>query len=191
MKVNKLAIDKLITERLIVIPFTLDICRNILKNDYSDLALLNLKKGRSWPDADVLDTLPRIINNLKKVDHPTGFESWMIIKKDTLEVIGDVGFKGFNNKEGNIDLGYGIIKEERRKGYAVEAVSEIIQWAFATTIVKNITANCLIENIDSIHLLNKFNFIQDRIENEMIYWRLSVENYKKEIKIAANMDLPK
>jgi ribosomal-protein-alanine N-acetyltransferase len=191
MKVKRLAIDSLITERLIVIPFTIDICRNILNNDYRDLAALNFKKGRSWPDADVLDTLPRIINNLKKVDHPTGFESWMIIKKDTLEVIGDVGFKGFNNEEGNVDLGYGIIKEERRKGYAVEAVSEIIQWAFATTIVKNITANCLTDNIDSIHLLNKFNFSQDRIENEMIYWRLRVENYKKEIKTAANMDLLK
>ena len=191
MKVEKLDIDKLITERLIVIPFTLDICRNILNNDYSDLAALNFKKGRSWPDADVLNTLPRIINNLNKVECPTGFESWMIIKKDTLEVIGDVGFKGFNNEEGNIDLGYGIIKEERRKGYAVEAVSEIIQWAFTTTIVKNITANCLIENIDSIHLLNKFNFIQDRIENEMIYWRLSVENYKKEITTTANIDLLK
>ena len=191
MKVNKLAIDKLITERLIVIPFTLNICRNILNNDYSDLALLNLKKGRSWPDADVLNTLPRIIINLNKVEYPTGFESWMIIKKDTLEVIGDAGFKGFNYEEENIDLGYGIIKEERRKGYAAEAVREIIQWAFATSIVKNITANCLIENIDSIHLLNKFNFIQDRIENEMIYWRLSVENYKKEITTTANMDLPK
>jgi ribosomal-protein-alanine N-acetyltransferase len=191
MKVKRLAIDSLITKRLIVIPFTIDICRNILNNDYRDLAALNFKKGRSWPDADVLDTLPRIINNLKKVDHPTGFESWMIIKKDTLEVIGDVGFKGFNNEEGNVDLGYGIIKEERRKGYAVEAVSEIIQWAFATTIVKNITANCLTDNIDSIHLLNKFNFSQDRIENEMIYWRLRVENYKKEIKTAANMDLLK
>lgn len=191
MKVKRLAIDSLITERLIVIPFTIDICRNILNNDYRDLAALNFKKGRSWPDADVLDTLPRIINNLKKVDHPTGFESWMIIKKDTLEVIGDVGFKGFNNEEGNVDLGYGIIKEERRKGYAVEAVSEIIQWAFTTTIVKEITANCLTDNIDSIHLLNKFNFSQDRIENEMIYWRLRVENYKKEIKTAANMDLLK
>jgi ribosomal-protein-alanine N-acetyltransferase len=191
MKVKRLAIDSLITERLIVIPFTIDICRNILNNDYRDLAALNFKKGRSWPDADVLDTLPRIINNLKKVEYPTGFESWMIIKKDTLEVIGDVGFKGFNNEEGNVDLGYGIIKEERRKGYAVEAVSEIIQWAFATTIVKNITANCLTDNIDSIHLLNKFNFSQDRIENEMIYWRLRVENYKKEIKTAANMDLLK
>ncbi|WP_313265295.1 hypothetical protein [Sphingobacterium sp.] len=113
MKVKKLEIDKLITERLILMPYTKDLCINILNGDYRDLEVLNLKKGKSWPDADVLDTLPRIINNLNKVEHPTGYESWMIIKKETLEIIGDLGFKGFNNKEKNIDLGYGIIKEER------------------------------------------------------------------------------
>jgi ribosomal-protein-alanine N-acetyltransferase len=176
MKVKKLDIDKLTTERLILIPFTIDICRNILNNDYSDLEALNLKKGICWPDENVLETLPRIINNLNKVECPTGYESWMIIKKNTLEVIGDLGFKGFNSEEENIDLGYGIIKEERRKGYAVEAVNEIIRWALSTKIVKKITANCLTQNIDSINLLNKFNFIQDRIENDMIYWSLSVGN---------------
>ncbi|POR24155.1 GNAT family N-acetyltransferase [Flavobacterium columnare] len=177
MKVEKLEIDKLITERLILIPFTIEICRNILNKDYKDLEVLNLKRGKSWPDTDVLDTLPRIINNLNKVEYPTGYESWMIIKKDTLEIIGDLGFKGFNNEEGNVDLGYGIIKEERRKGYAAEAVSEIIKWAFSNKIVKEITANCLTENISSINLLNKFKFRQVKTENDMIYWNLLKPNH--------------
>ena len=138
---------------------------------------MNLKKGKSWPDADVLDTLPRIINNLSEVKYPTGYESWMIIKKDTSEIIGDLGFKGFNNEEENIDLGYGIIKEERRKGYAVEAVREIIKWAFSNKIVKEITANCLTENRSSINLLNKFNFRQVKTENDMIYWNLINPNH--------------
>lgn len=179
MKVKKLEIDKLITERLILKPFTIQVCRNLLNNDFSDLEILNLKKGKSWPDIDVIETLPKIINNLTKVGSPTGFESWMIIKKDTLEIIGDLGFKGFNIEQENIDLGYGIIKEERRKGYAIEAVNEIIKWAFSNNIIKEITANCLIENINSINLLNKFNFIQTRMENDMIYWNLINENYKK------------
>ncbi|HUC80547.1 MAG TPA: GNAT family N-acetyltransferase [Flavisolibacter sp.] len=187
MKVQKLEIDKLITERLVLIPFTINICTNILNNDYSDLELLHLKKGKGWPDEDVLDTLPRIVNNLNKVEYPTGYESWMIIKNDTLEVIGDLGFKGFNPKEENIDLGYGLIKEERGKGYAVEAVREIIQWAFSTKIVKQITASCSTGNKPSINLLNKFNFIQDRIENEMICWRLDIENYKSQTKTPASI----
>ena len=79
-------------------------------------------------------------------------------------------------EEENIDLGYGIIKEERRNGYAEEAVNEIIKWAFSNKIIKEITANCLIENISSINLLNKFNFKQVKIENDMIYWSLINSN---------------
>lgn len=176
MKAESLKIKQLTTERLLLIPFTIQICKNVLNDDYSDLERLNLKKGKSWPDNDVIETLPRIITNLSKVTTPTGFESWMIIKKDTSEIIGDLGFKGFNPKENNIDLGYGIIKEERRKGFAEEAVKEIINWAFSNEIIKEITANCLTENTSSINLLTKFNFSQLKIENGMIYWSLANNN---------------
>jgi ribosomal-protein-alanine N-acetyltransferase len=178
MKIESLKIDKLITERLILIPFTIQVCKNLLNDDFSDLENYHLKKGKSWPDSDVIETLPKIINNLSKVEAPTGFESWMIIKKETLEIIGDLGFKGFNYNEDNIDIGYGIIKEERRKGYAEEAVKEIIKWAFSNEIVKEITANCLAENTNSINLLTKFNFIELRTENEMIYWNLENKHFE-------------
>ncbi len=167
------------TERLILIPFTTQICNNFINDDFSDLIKLGLKKGKGWPDNDVIETLTKIINNLSQLNSPTGFESWMIIKKDTLEIIGDAGFKGLNFEENNIDIGYGIIKEERRKGYAKEAATELINWAFSNEIVKEITARCLINNISSINLLKKFNFKEIKYENEMVYWSLQRNNTKK------------
>ncbi|MCC6584267.1 MAG: GNAT family N-acetyltransferase [Chitinophagales bacterium] len=172
MKTQPLQIDRLTTERLILIPFTMQICQHLINDDFSNILKMGFKKGKSWPDNDVTETLPRIINNLSKVEAPTGFESWMIIKKDTLEIIGDAGFKGFNYLEENIDIGYGIIKEERRNGYAEEAVSALIKWAFSTEIVKKITANCLVDNVGSIKLLKKSNFIEMKKENGLIYWSL-------------------
>lgn len=174
MKAPTLQINKLETERLILIPFTIAICRNLVNNDFSDLIKLGLKKGKSWPDEDVIETLPRIINNLLRVEAPTGFESWMIIKKDTLEIIGDAGFKGYNYAIQNVDIGYGIIKEERRNGYAEEAVRALINWAFSTELTKEITANCLAGNNSSINLLKKLNFTETFQENEMIYWSLKI-----------------
>ena len=178
MKIEPLKIDKLVTERLVLIPFTIQVCENLLIENYSDLKSWNLKKGKGWPDNDVIETLPKIINNLSKVESPTGFESWMIIKKETSEIIGDLGFKGYNYKGQNIDIGYGIIKEERRKGFAEEAVKEIIKWAFSNENVKEITANCLIENVNSINLLTKFNFTEFRTEDGMKYWNLLNINFK-------------
>ena len=172
MKTQTLEIDKLTTERLILIPYTIQICKNLINDDFSDLIKMGLKKGISWPDNDVIETLPKIINNLSQVESPTGFESWMIIKNDTSEIIGDIGFKGFNYAEKNIDMGYGIIKEERRKGYAEEAAIELIKWAFSKEIVYEITARCLIENMSSINLLKKLNFIETKIDHEIVYWLL-------------------
>ena len=175
MKTQSLDIDNLKTERLILIPFTLEICKNLLNDDFNVLFKMGLKKGKSWPDADVIETLPKIINNLSQVKYPTGFESWMIIKNDTFEIIGDLGFKGFNYEEENVDIGYGIIKEEREKGYAEEATSELIKWAFSKERVMEITARCLIDNVNSVKLLKKLNFVETKRENEMIYWSLQNE----------------
>lgn len=172
MKIQTLQINELHTERLILIPFTIEICKNLMNNDFSDLYKLGLIKGKNWPDDDVIETLPKIINNLSIVDAPTGFESWMIIKKDTSEIIGDAGFKGFNYENENIDLGYGIIKEERRNGYAEEATKALINWAFSNEIVKEITAKCLVDNVGSIHLLQKLNFMEVKKDSDMIYWSL-------------------
>ena len=172
-------IDKLITQRLILIPFTIQICNHIIDGDFSDLYKMGLKKGKSWPDNDVIETLPKIINNLSKVEAPTGFESWMIVKNDTSEIIGDVGFKGYNYQEENIDIGYGIIQEERRNGYAEEAALALIKWAFSNENIKGITASCLIENVSSIQLLKKMKFIEIKKDENMIYWSLSNNNLKQ------------
>lgn len=139
-KMQTLQIDRLLTERLILIPFTMQICKSLVNNDFTDVCKMGLNKRKSWSDDDVNEILPKIIDNLSQVESPTGFESWMIIKNDTLEIIGDAGFKGFNYIKKNADIGYGIIKEERRKGYAEEAVKELIKWAFSKDIVKEITA---------------------------------------------------
>lgn len=94
-----------------------------------------------------------------------------------MEVIGDLGFKGYQQEKKNIDLGYGIIEAERGKGYAVEAVKELIQWAFSTGIFKEITAKCLIDNLSSIRLLKKFNFEEVRVDDGMLYWRLLTTSF--------------
>lgn len=176
MKVKILQIEKIQTERLLLIPFTTKICQNLINNDFNDLYAIGLRKGKSWPDDDVVETLPKIIDNLSLVEAPTGFESWMIIKNETLEIIGDLGFKGFNYETENIDIGYGIIKEERGKGYAEEATKAIIKWAFTEEIVKEITARCLIDNKSSIKLLKKLNFEIIKNDLEMIYWSLQKTN---------------
>lgn len=172
MKIVELEINKLETARLILIPYTIEMCENILLKDFDLLYHKGFIRGKSWPDGDVIETIPRIIKNLITNNYTTGFESWLIIKKSTKEIIGDVGFKGYNLKSQNVDLGYGIISEERRNGYAEEASRQLINWALKFDFVNEITANCLNNNFQSVNLLKKLNFSEVKENENMIYWSL-------------------
>jgi len=165
--------EKLETERLLLIPFTKQICH--LVNDKNFIALKNkgMNAGKGYPDQETLDTIPKIVANIELANGPTGFESWIIIKKEGMKIIGDVGFKGIPNQAGEIDLGYGIIESERKNGYAFEAAKALSNWAFLHPYVKKITAKCLIENNGSAKILEKLNFKNVGKDATMLHWVLS------------------
>jgi ribosomal-protein-alanine N-acetyltransferase len=160
------------TNRLKLLPFTVQICEETLSGEISCLTDLGIAPAKDWPDLETLDTLPRILTNLNKVPSPSGFESWMIIHKSTNVLIGDIGFKGTPNEYGQIDLGYGIVQSETQKGYAKEAALGLIEWAFMQAEVKMITASCSKENFASQKILVFLNFKKVEERDEMIYWEL-------------------
>jgi ribosomal-protein-alanine N-acetyltransferase len=164
---------KIVTERHYLIPFTLCICTEVLNNDFTSLRNMNINPGEAWPDEDMLETLPRIIGKLNLVAAPSGFESWIIIEKESNLVIGDTGFKGLPDINGAADIGYGIIASARRKGYAAEAVNGLIKWAFLQPELNLITASCETTNTGSAKVLKGLGFKCKGVNEEMFEWELS------------------
>jgi ribosomal-protein-alanine N-acetyltransferase len=160
------------TTRLKLIPFTKEICEAALRSSTAVLTEIGIAAGHGWPDADTLDTLPRILKNLNKVQSPSGFESWMVLLKHNNMLIGDIGFKGLPNSDGELDLGYGIIANEQKKGFAKEAASGLVEWAFRQAGVKVITASCFIENLGSQSILRYLNFEKEAEDAKMLHWKL-------------------
>jgi [ribosomal protein S5]-alanine N-acetyltransferase len=160
------------TERLVLIPFTLEAARALYAGDKAVLAYLGLQATPYWPDQESMDTLPRIIKRLEEVKEPTGFESWMIVLKRNNTVIGDAGFKGPPTTEGVVDIGYSIIEQEHQRGYGLETARALVGWAFLQPSVKAVTASCLLENAASIRILEKLGMEELVRDDEVIYWRL-------------------
>lgn len=165
-------IEKLETERLLLIPFTKQLCHLVNDKNFIELKNKGLNAGEGYPDQETLDTIPKIIANIESSNGPTGFESWVIISKKEMKIIGDIGFKGIPNHAGEIDLGYGIIASERRKGYAFEAAKSLTTWAFSNMEVKKITAKCLIENEGSFKTLEKLDFENTSKDEQFLHWIL-------------------
>ena len=103
---------------------------------------------------------------------PDGFDSWIFVDRSDRSIVGDGGFKGGIDEQGRIDLGYGIVRSKRRKGYGFEAVSALLKWAFSNPAVSCITADCLDDNDASIKLLQKLGMSKYKTVDGLSYFVL-------------------
>lgn len=113
------------------------------------------------------------LENLRKDQSLLGWGVWLVIKKQTNKIIGDIGFKGKPDVEKSVEVGYGITSSEQNKGYATEALGCIIEWAFNSHLVDKIMAECLVDNTPSIKVLEKLNMKKIKTDNDMYYWQLN------------------
>lgn len=91
--------------------------------------------------------------------HPGQWEwyaVWMMELKDGTH-IGELCFKGLS-EDGTAELGYGVAEKYRNRGYAAEAVSALVEWAFRQPGVAGITAEIEASNTASRRVLEKTGF---------------------------------
>ena len=101
---------------------------------------------------------------LRHPDQWDWYAIWMIEKTDGTHV-GDLCFKGLR-ENGIAEIGYGILEEYRRQGYATEAVQAACRWAFRHAEVKSLEAETETENAASQRVLEKCGFRPSGIMGE-------------------------
>lgn len=70
-------------------------------------------------------------------------------------LIGSAGYKGPPTADGVVELGYGIVRDQQRRGFASEAVRGLLGRAFAEPAVGTVIAETLPELVGSIAVLTK------------------------------------
>lgn len=171
-----MSIDSIHTDRLTLVPITLEIADSLLNGNSSGVEKLGFEPDKNWPTEDTMDILPVILESLKKDKLPSGFETWMIINKGSKMVIGDIGFYGKPDEYGEVEIGYGLVEQERGKGFGFEALKAMIDWAFIQSSVKVIKAECLISNKPSSCILRKAGMKEINRDKELTYWLLDKQN---------------
>ena len=91
----------------------------------------------AWPQPDLLDVLP-----LQAATSPETecFGVWVMIERNSRSVVGDIGFMGPPDEAGAIEVGYSVIPERRRRGYATEAARAAIGYGFDELGLREIVA---------------------------------------------------
>lgn len=101
--------------------------------------------------------------------------SWQIILKSENKAIGSVCFKNLPDKEGNVEIGYGIYEAYRNQGYMPEALEGMCQWAFTQQGIQSVIAETEEKNVASQRVLQKNGMKQYKESTNSIWWKLNKE----------------
>jgi [ribosomal protein S5]-alanine N-acetyltransferase len=163
----------LATPRLTLVPFTLDLVQAALRSNHDLHQLLGVAIPDTWPNADYREFLPLYAQGLAR--RPAESEwSYLIVHSAAGVLIGDAGGKGGPDADGVVEIGYSIVPEYQRHGYATEAVQRLIDWIQARPDVQRITAECLYDNRGSIGVLQNVGMREVAADARFLYWELPV-----------------
>ena len=79
---------------------------------------------------------------------------------------------GGPDKDGVVEVGYDIVPEYRKQGYATEMARSLVAWAFQETGIKVVTASCLDDNIGSIKVLENVGMRRLEPDRNMLKWEI-------------------
>jgi ribosomal-protein-alanine N-acetyltransferase len=121
-----------------------------------------------WPQPDLLDVLPQQAAASRETEC---FGVWVMIERDSWSVVGDIGFVGPPDGRGTVEVGYSVLPDRRRRGYATEAARAIVAWALTQPGVQVVVAGCDYDNAPSIRILERLGFRRTGEANGQIRWR--------------------
>ena len=127
-------------------------------------------------EAQHYDNGPHIAEHIKKLAIDSslyGWGSWLILRKSDEVLMGDAGFKGKPNSSKEVEVGYGFLEAYWGMGYATEAVSGLINWAFKTSAVTKVIAETDSDNAAYIRVLEKNRMKKTHEAAGMIYWEMA------------------
>jgi RimJ/RimL family protein N-acetyltransferase len=159
-----LANRRVITPRLQLTPATIAGLEAELRHDYIALAdLLSAAVPSAWPpDLYDDDACRYSLSKLREFPGDADWWTWYILLRQPdhkPDLVGVAGFKG-PPRAGVVEIGYGVVKDFQRHGYATEAAAGLVRWAQAHPQISMVAAHTLPELTASIRVLEKNGFLQ-------------------------------
>ena len=148
------------TRRLELVPASAQLVQAEIGQAGTFSILLGAVIPANWPPELLVDALPFFLEQLERHPEQAGWLSWYWILRGDSEpvLIGSGGFKGCPRSDGTIEVGYSVLPQYQGNGYATEAVTGLLAWAFANSEVTRVIAETLIDNERSIGVLQKLGF---------------------------------
>ena len=162
----------LVTESLKLVPCSVKMLQSLIDDAIDLTELMGVQVPEGWPAEELKEVAPYFIKILTESPDMAGRLCWFIIEKEQDIVIGSIGFKAKPDKDGIVEIGFGIDPAFRRKGHATEAVKGLTGWALSQNDIQKVIAECELGNKPSVRVLEKAGMQKTSIEDNMIKWEI-------------------
>jgi ribosomal-protein-alanine N-acetyltransferase len=159
------------TERLKLIPFTLELKKLALHDRERIADELGIHLSNDWPAADYLEALPIFIRRGEEDPFGAIWDGIIVHKADRL-AIGGMGFHSGPDDTDAVEIGYDIVPAYRNCGYATEMAQRLIAWAFTQPRIIVVKAGCFSHNIGSVRVLEKVGMHCISRNDNALYWEI-------------------
>ncbi|ENQ3078171.1 GNAT family N-acetyltransferase [Bacillus cereus] len=153
------------TERLRLIEITQTYSQNI----YDIFSLEEVTRYYGMNPFKEVEQAVRMIDSFTKNFQEKRAIRWGIVVKETGDFVGTVGFNNLQLWSKRAEIGYDIHPAFWRKGYASEAVREVLEYGFQELDLFRIGAITYPENWASSYLLLKLGFQKEGLLRGYIY----------------------
>ena len=160
------SIFSLTTERLILRPVSLIDAEEIYQ--YRSDPVTNKYQG--WIPTKIEDVQDFIKNRVSDIIDKNGtWFQFVITLRQNGEIIGDIGLHFFDKENKQVEIGFTLNKKYHKKGYANEAMAEIIKYLFNILNKHRIIASIEPGNSDSVRLVSRLNFRKEAHFRQSIF----------------------
>ena len=172
------ALEKLVTERLYLVPFKLELLKAAIIGIDELATILGVKVAADWAEQELIQAFPDIANILLQfpLQNEWGWGSLIIHQADNT-LIGHVMIKIIPDVEGlptdAVEIGYQVAPLYRRQGYASEATKAMMDWTLSQFGMQTVTAGCAPDNIASKRVLEKIGMELIEAREKVLVWKLS------------------
>ncbi|GAA0316023.1 GNAT family N-acetyltransferase [Bacillus carboniphilus] len=139
------------TERLVLRPITKDDAADI----FHYASQPEVSKHVTWEAHQTLEDTYRFIDFALNQYEAGGIAPWVMILKDTNQLIGTIDFVSWNQKHEVAEIGYVCSPDHWGKGYTPEASKELIRLGIEEMGLTRIQARTFTENDNSQRVLMK------------------------------------
>ncbi|MBS7525644.1 GNAT family N-acetyltransferase [Fusibacter paucivorans] len=168
----------IITERLKLMPFNQALLEAAVLSDEKVFEESGLKPNTKWFASDIRTRANGFLS-LMALGGKDEVLPWMIVLKNSNEVIGDIGFLT-TAEEAILEIGYGVSKPYRRKHYASEAIRALTFYQYINhPTLHGIRANVEKVNEASHHCITAAGYKETACEGHLKTYRFDKHDFER------------